>query len=85
MLAEHSEGLIALSACLKGEVASLCGRNRMEEALATAAEYSEIFPGRYYLELQENTLPEQEWPTAGCWRLPVSWACRWWRPTTATT
>src|SRR5208282_4864956 len=33
ILTEYSDGLIALSACLKGEVAYLCGRNRMEDAL----------------------------------------------------
>ncbi len=60
LLQEHSEGLIALSACLKGEVAMQCGRDRMDEALETARWYAGLFPGRYYLELQENTLPEQE-------------------------
>jgi DNA polymerase-3 subunit alpha len=59
VLAAHSEGLICLSACLKGEVAWLCGRNRMEDALTTARWFSELFPDRYYIELQENTLPEQ--------------------------
>ncbi|HEY6006924.1 MAG TPA: DNA polymerase III subunit alpha, partial [Geobacteraceae bacterium] len=59
VLAAHSEGLICLSACLKGEVAWLCGRNRVEEAVATARWFSELFPERYYIELQENTLPEQ--------------------------
>jgi DNA polymerase-3 subunit alpha len=60
LLQEHSEGLIALSACLKGEVAMQCGRDRMDEALETARWYAGLFPDRYYLELQENTLPEQE-------------------------
>ncbi|MBP1729216.1 MAG: dnaE [Deltaproteobacteria bacterium] len=60
ILAKHSEGLIAMSACLKGEVAWLCGRNRMEEAAAAARWYADIFPDRYYLEIQENTLPEQD-------------------------
>ncbi len=60
LLAGHSEGLIALSACLKGEVAMQCGRGRMEDAVATARWYSELFPDRYYIELQENTLPEQD-------------------------
>jgi len=60
LLARHSGGLIALSACLKGEVAMQCGRNRMDDALETARWYSEQFPGRYYIELQENTLPEQD-------------------------
>ena len=40
LLAGRSEGLIAMSACLKGEVAMQCGRGRMEEAIATARWYS---------------------------------------------
>jgi DNA polymerase-3 subunit alpha len=60
LLSKNCEGLIALSACLKGEVAYLCGRNRMEDAVAVARWYGETFPGSYYLELQENTLPEQD-------------------------
>ena len=60
ILAKHSDGLIAMSACLKGEVAWLCGRGRMEEAAAAARWYADIFPDRYYLEIQENTLPEQD-------------------------
>jgi DNA polymerase III subunit alpha len=59
LLAKHSEGLIVLSACLQGEVAYLCGRNKIEEARAAASWYKETFPGSYYIELQENTLPEQ--------------------------
>jgi DNA polymerase-3 subunit alpha len=59
ILRQHSSGLIALSACLKGEVAWLCQGDRMEDASAVAADFAEMFPGRYYLELQENTLPEQ--------------------------
>ncbi len=60
VLAAHSAGLIALSACLKGEVASLCSSDRLAEAQAVASHYAEMFPDRYYIELQENTLPEQE-------------------------
>ena len=60
LLSGRSGGLIALSACLKGEVAMQCGRGRMEEAVSTAKWYSEQFPGRYYIELQENTIPEQD-------------------------
>jgi len=60
ILKEHSGGLIALSACLKGEVSMQCGRNRMEDAVATARWYSEVFEDRYYIELQENTLAEQD-------------------------
>ena len=60
LLSGRSEGLIAMSACLKGEVAMQCGRGRMEDAVATAKWYSELFPDRYYIELQENTIPEQD-------------------------
>ncbi|AJE03771.1 DNA polymerase III subunit alpha [Geobacter pickeringii] len=60
VLAEHAEGLICLSACLKGEVAYLCERGKMEEALDVARWYADLFPDRYYIELQENTLPEQD-------------------------
>ncbi len=60
LLEKHSEGLIALSACLKGEVAMQCGRNRLDEAIAIARWYSNLFSERYYIELQENTLPEQD-------------------------
>ena len=60
LLAQYSDGLICLSACLKGEVATLCSRGKMDDALATARWYADLFPDRYYIELQENTLPEQD-------------------------
>jgi len=60
LLLKHKEGLIVLSACLQGEVAYLCGVNKMEEAKAAAAWYAEQFPGSYYIELQENALAEQD-------------------------
>ncbi len=60
VLRRHSEGLIALSGCLKGEVASAVLKNREEEARKIAAEYSEIFgPENFYLEVQSNGLTEQ--------------------------
>uniref|UniRef100_A0A831XMD2 DNA polymerase III subunit alpha n=1 Tax=Geobacter metallireducens TaxID=28232 RepID=A0A831XMD2_GEOME len=60
VLAENAEGLICLSACLKGEVAYLCERDRIGEAADVARWYADLFPDRYYIELQENTLPEQD-------------------------
>ena len=60
ILSGHSGGLIAMSACLKGEVAMQCARGRMEDAITTARWYSDLFPDRYYIELQENTIPEQD-------------------------
>jgi DNA polymerase-3 subunit alpha len=60
LLRQHSEGLIALSACLSGEVPRLIMQGEMEEAKQTALLYQEIFgENYYYLELQENGMAEQ--------------------------
>lgn len=59
-LAKFSKGIIALSACLKGEVARHILRGDMARAKAAAAEYAEIFGGgNFFLELQANGLVEQ--------------------------
>ncbi len=60
LLEKHSDGLIALSACLKGELPMQCNRGRMKEAMETARWYSKLFPDRYYIEIQENGIPEQD-------------------------
>ena len=66
LLAEHNEGLIALSACLGGELPTLINLNHPEEALQRATEMAQIFDQqRFYLELQENYLPEQAKANAG--------------------
>ncbi len=60
-LKEHSKGLVALTACLGGEVTSACYRGDMDQARRAALEYKEIFdPGHFFLEIQSNGLPEQE-------------------------
>lgn len=60
ILATHSKGLIALSACLKGEIPSLIQQKRFNDALKTADEYSHILgKGNFYLELQENGIGDQ--------------------------
>ncbi|HPO34867.1 MAG TPA: DNA polymerase III subunit alpha [Syntrophales bacterium] len=61
LLREYHEGLIAMSACLHGEIPSLILSGDMEDALRTAEEYRDIF-GRdnFYLEIMENGLPEQK-------------------------
>ncbi len=57
LLREHSEGLIATSACLKGEVNWLLTAGRTDEAVAIAREYEDIFgKGNFYLELQNHGL-----------------------------
>jgi len=60
LLNEHNDGLIALTSCLGGEIPSLIGQNRMEQARKRVGEMSQVFDrDRLYLELQENFLPEQ--------------------------
>lgn len=60
LLRAHSKGLIALSACIAGEIPRTAARQGMDAALAVAGEYAEIFPDRFFLELQSNGLAEQE-------------------------
>ena len=60
LLKEHNRGLIALSACLQGEVASALWAGQVEKAKAAAETYASIFDDRYYLEVQDNKLPQQE-------------------------
>ena len=59
LLRQHNEGLIALSACLKGEVPYHLVREGMDEGLKRAREYADMFPGRFYLELQSNGIDIQ--------------------------
>ncbi|MBW2504241.1 MAG: DNA polymerase III subunit alpha [Deltaproteobacteria bacterium] len=60
LLQENNDGLIALSACLGGELPSLINKGQIEQAKQRAAQMSQIFDrDRLYLELQENALPEQ--------------------------
>src|SRR5271155_284908 len=56
ILAELSEGLIVLSGCLSGEIARALKADRMDRAREAAAWYARTFPGRFYLELQDNCL-----------------------------
>jgi len=61
LLADHSEGVIALSACLGGEPNSALMRGDVSGAIRAASEYKEIFgPDRYFLEIQNHGLPEEE-------------------------
>lgn len=61
LLKTHSEGLIAMSSCLHGEIPHLISSGNMEKALKTADEFKEIFTNnRFYLELQHNKISEQE-------------------------
>jgi DNA polymerase III subunit alpha len=59
-LAEHSKGLIGLSACLKGEVAEELTLEHYDQARAAAATFGDIFgKGNFFLEIQNQGLPEE--------------------------
>ena len=58
---DHTEGLIALSACLNGEVNQRILENDMEAAISTAKKYEDAFgKGNYFLEIQDHGIPEQK-------------------------
>jgi len=57
LLEQHSEGLVALSACPNGELARLILENRPDDAEQAAKWHKEVF-GDFYLELQEHNIPE---------------------------
>ena len=60
LLREYGEGIIALSACLAGEVQRYLTKGLYEEAKNSALEYQEIFgKGNYFLELQDHGIPDQ--------------------------
>ena len=61
LLREYHEGIIALSACLAGEVARYLTRYLYEEAKEAALRYRDIFgEGNFFLELQDHGIPEQQ-------------------------
>jgi len=59
ILRKYSEGLIASSACMKGEVPYKLRRGMREQAIRAAEEYLEIFGDDFYLEIQEHHIPEE--------------------------
>ena len=66
LLSSHSKGLIGTSACLKGEIPCLITDNRFNDALKAADEFSSIFgKDNFFLEIQENLIPEQKIVNAG--------------------
>ena len=60
MLSRHSEGLIALSACISGIIARPLMQDRPDTARAHAMRMKEIFGGDFYIEIQRNGVERQE-------------------------
>jgi DNA polymerase-3 subunit alpha len=57
-LAQHADGLVVLSGCGSSELSRLILDGRAEEARRAAAWYRDVFPGRYFLELQDHGIAE---------------------------
>ena len=61
LLAQYSEGLIALSACLSGDIPKLLLAGQEEQAYAMAGKYRQIFgKDNFFIELQDHGIPEQK-------------------------
>jgi DNA polymerase-3 subunit alpha len=73
LLADHSEGLIALSACLSGEVSRLLLTREPRRALEVAEHYREIFgDGNFFLEIQDHGMADEEFVRQGMVELSES-------------
>src|SRR5215203_5234095 len=61
LLAQHAKGLIGLSSCLKGEVATGIRTEKQRKALEAAAAYRDILgPNNFFLEMQYQGIDEQK-------------------------
>ena len=85
VLKTYHKGIIALSACLAGEVPRFLARGLYEEAKEAVLKYQEIFGrGNYFLELQDHGIPMQRQVNQGSSAFPESWISPWQPPMTAT-
>ena len=70
VLEKYHEGIIALSACLAGEVATDLRQEQYEKAKEAALRHLKIFgEGNYYLEMQDHGIPDQRTVNMGVMRL----------------
>ena len=70
VLEQYHEGLIALSACLAGEIPSLIRKDKYEEAKEAALKYRDLFgENNFYLELQDHGMAEQTMVNNGILRM----------------
>ncbi|BAK99284.1 DNA polymerase III alpha subunit [Oscillibacter valericigenes Sjm18-20] len=70
LLQEHHQGLIALSACLAGEIPRRLRNGEYDTAKAVALEMADIFgPDHFYLELQDHGIPDQQKVNRGLLKL----------------
>lgn len=70
VLRTYHEGIIALSACLAGEIPRYLSRGMYEEACKSAQKYRDIFgPDNFFLELQDHGIPAQRTVNQGLMRM----------------
>jgi len=70
LLAQHSEGILGLSACLAGEVATFLRHGQYDQARDSAGEFRELFgEDRFWLEIQDHGIPEQQLVNDGLFKL----------------
>ena len=70
LLRQYHEGLICLSGCLAGAVATALSNDDYEEACRLAIEYRDIFGAdNYFLEIQDHGIPSQRKVNSGLYRL----------------
>ena len=60
LIAEYSEGIICLSACLKGEIPHLLLSGKRQKAEEVVNFYKNIFPDKFYLEIQNHGIEEEK-------------------------
>jgi DNA polymerase-3 subunit alpha len=60
LLAEHNDGLIVLSGCMSGLVASPLLKNDFETSIKNAQTFVDIFGDRFYIEVMRHGMPEED-------------------------
>ena len=60
LLQQYNEGLICLSACIKGEIPSLILNERINQAREVALWYKDLFKDRFFMELQDHNLEPEK-------------------------
>ncbi|RLE41829.1 DNA polymerase III subunit alpha, partial [Candidatus Woesearchaeota archaeon] len=60
LIAQYSEGIICLSACLKGEIPHLLLSGNQQQAKEVVNFYKSIFPDKFYLEIQNHGIEEEK-------------------------
>jgi DNA polymerase III subunit alpha len=87
LLAQHSKGLICMSACLRGDINEACWRTGYDDGRRLAYEYQDIFgKDNFFLEIQDHGLEQDKAGDPALFnRLSRKPAFRWWPPTIRTT